>query len=84
MNKKMYYGVKKIEICTKETGFWEKNYINRITSLESGKSSLSELIKKLEELGYAEIEIGCFPACYEMTEFDKVDWYYVIGKKHHE
>lgn len=39
------------------------------------------IIDKLKSLGYTEINIACFPACFSMPEFKKVDWYCIMAKK---
>lgn len=39
------------------------------------------LISKLQEMGYVDIEIKCFPAYFEMVEFKRIDWYCVIARK---
>ena len=39
------------------------------------------LINKLQEMGYTDIEIKCFPAYFEMIEFERIEWYCVIAKK---
>lgn len=39
------------------------------------------LIDKLKSLGYTEINIACFPACFSMPKFEKVDWYCIMAKK---
>lgn len=39
------------------------------------------LLKTLEELGYQDIEILCFPAQFPMVEFERVGWYTILAKK---
>lgn len=39
------------------------------------------LLNKLEELGYTDIEIKCFPAYFEIVEFERIEWYCVIARK---
>ena len=39
------------------------------------------LINKLQEMGYVDIEIKCFPAYFEMVEFERIDWYCVLARK---
>lgn len=39
------------------------------------------LLNKLEEMGYTDIEVKCFPAYFEMVEFERIDWYCVIARK---
>lgn len=40
------------------------------------------IIDKLKSLGYTEINIQCFPACFSMPEFERVEWYCIMAKKH--
>lgn len=42
------------------------------------------LLDKLRELGYADIEVRCFPAYFEIAEFEQIEWYCVIAKKGRE
>jgi len=39
------------------------------------------VINKIEELGYKDIEIKCFPAQFAMVDFEKIDWYSVMAHK---
>ena len=36
---------------------------------------------KMEKMGYTDIDIKPFPISMEEKDFDKIDWYRVIGKK---
>ncbi len=62
---------------------FEKN--NRIYKQEEVKTSYCPvrkdlLINHLESIGYAEIEVNSF-LNPKVTEFEEMDWYYVIAKK---
>lgn len=39
------------------------------------------IVEKLKTLGYAEIEVQCFPAYFAMPEFERVEWYCIMAKK---
>jgi hypothetical protein len=39
------------------------------------------VIEKMEAMGYTDIEIKPFPCNVPETDFDKIDWYRVIGRK---
>jgi hypothetical protein len=39
------------------------------------------VLDKMKEMGYTDIDIKPFPIFMEEKDFDKIDWYRVIGKK---
>lgn len=41
----------------------------------------SLLLDKLKELGYGDIQVGCFPFNYKSDEIKKLDWYTVVAHK---
>ncbi len=43
--------------------------------------SRSLLIEKLKDLGYGEIQVGCFPFNFKTDEIDMLDWYTVVAHK---
>ena len=43
--------------------------------------SRSLLLNKLKDLGYGEIQVGCFPFNYKVDDVEKLDWYTVVAHK---
>lgn len=41
----------------------------------------SLLLDKLKELGYGDIQVGCFPFSFKSDEIEKLDWYTVVAHK---
>jgi SAM-dependent methyltransferase len=42
---------------------------------------IKPVLDKMKKMGYADIDIRPFPVFAEEKDFDKIDWYRVIGKK---
>lgn len=40
-----------------------------------------KILEKLKELGYAKIELMCFPAFFENVDADKAEWYCAMAQK---
>ena len=50
-------------------------------SLTNHPFGINLVLDKMKKMGYIDIDIKPFPIFMEEKDFDKIDWYRVIGKK---